>query len=157
VHPPAELTASFRERALKVTPQRQLLFRLLHGNLTHPTAEAVFAAASEQMPGISLRTVYQTLTDLAAMNEITILDLGTGSARFDPNTDEHHHAVCTTCGDVHDVYVDGVGQLAVQGLGGFSIGATTIVFRGQCARCAAPTSSQLPKPDHVTGDPSWHS
>ena len=137
---PAELSAAFRADGLKVTPQRQLLFRLLHGNSTHPSAEVLHVAASQQMPGISLRTVYQTLSDLVAMGELRQLNLGSGSARFDPNIDEHHHVVCDRCGDVRDVYVDGVEDVAVGGLDGFHVDATHIVFRGRCARCAAATT-----------------
>ncbi len=36
---PAELTDLFRSRGLKVTPQRQAIFRILHDAPTHPTAE----------------------------------------------------------------------------------------------------------------------
>src|SRR5688572_14409965 len=138
---PAELTTAFRGQGLKVTPQRQLLFRLLHGNHTHPSAEALYLVASEQMPGISLRTVYQTLNDLAAMGELRQLSLGAGSARFDPNVDDHHHLVCRDCGDVRDVYVTGVGVLAQGVTGtdvdGFEVDTTSIVFGGRCAACAA--------------------
>jgi len=56
------------------------------------------------MPTISLKTVYQTVNDLAAMGEVVLLDLGTGSYRVDPNVeDEHHHLICTRCGKVRDV------------------------------------------------------
>lgn len=134
--PPAELTSEFRANGLKLTPQRQLLFRLLHGNQSHPTADALYAAASVEMPGISLRTVYQTLSDLEAMGELRALDLGTGATRFDPNTDEHHHLVCTACGSVRDVYVRGADRLEVDGLGGFEVGDTAIVFRGRCSSCS---------------------
>ncbi|MGD9997559.1 MAG: Fur family transcriptional regulator [Ilumatobacteraceae bacterium] len=133
---PAELTAAFRASGLKLTPQRQLLFRLLHGNSTHPSAEALYVAASEQMPGISLRTVYQTLTDLVAMGELHQLNLDSGSTRFDPNLDEHHHVLCTVCGELRDVYVDGAEYMGVDGLDGFEIDSTDIIFRGRCARCA---------------------
>lgn len=133
---PTELTEIFRSNNLKVTPQRQLLFRLMHGNDGHPTADVLFARASEQMPGISLRTVYQTLTDLASMGELRSLDLGTGATRFDPNTDDHHHVVCDRCGDVRDVYVSGTECLPVDGLGGFEVRETSILFKGVCPRCA---------------------
>src|SRR6478735_3907265 len=103
---PDELTDLFREQGLKVTPQRQRIFRILYDSPVHPTAEAVHAAVAEDMPTISLRTVYQTLNDLAAMGELVALDLGTGSARFDPNLDAHHHLVCDRCGRVLDVEVD---------------------------------------------------
>ena len=135
---PAELVVAFRERGLKVTPQRQLLFRLLHDNTQHPTADVLFARASEEMPGISLRTVYQTLTDLTAMGELSQVSFGAGPAHFDPNVADHHHAVCDTCGTILDVYVDGADQLAIDGLDGFHPASASIVFHGSCASCAAP-------------------
>jgi Fe2+ or Zn2+ uptake regulation protein len=137
---PAELTEEFRRQNLKVTPQRQLLFRLLHGNTVHPSAEMLFAQASDLMPGISLRTIYQTLNDLAAMGELQQVSVGTGPARFDPNTDDHHHAVCERCGDVVDVYVNNLDTLEVVGLDGFRPLSTRLVFAGTCERCAGLTS-----------------
>ena len=118
-----------------MTPQRQVLFRLLDGNDRHPTAEAIHAAASAEMPGISLRTVYTTLADLADMGEIDPLSFGGGPTRFDSNTDDHHHVVCDVCGDIADVYVDGTCDLVVAGLDGFTHSATSIVFHGTCRTC----------------------
>jgi len=135
VKSPVELTEAFRAAGLKVTPQRQLIFRLMHDNETHPTADSLFATASDLMPGISLRTVYQTLTDLASMGEIRMIDVGTGAGRFDPNTDDHHHVVCEGCGEVRDVYVEGSDALSVRGLDGFTVSRTAILFNGTCSRC----------------------
>ncbi len=137
---PAELSEAFRQRGLKVTPQRQLIFRLLHGNGEHPTAERVYARAVAEMPTMSLRTVYQTLNDLAEMGEIRALDLGTGSARFDPNTDDHHHLVCSGCGSVRDVALD-TSTLAVPDVEahGFLVQSTEVVFRGRCENCESST------------------
>jgi Fe2+ or Zn2+ uptake regulation protein len=139
VRSPAELTDAFRARGLRNTPQRQLIFRILHGNEAHPTAEAVYAVAAAEMPSISLRTVYQTLNDLAEMGELNILDLGTGAARFDPNVDDHHHLVCEACGTVSDVYL-GPGDLptlAPDTFEGFTIASVEITFRGRCSSCSS--------------------
>ena len=133
---PAELVDAFRAGGLKVTPQRHLLFELLHANAQHPTAEALFDEASARMPGISLRTVYQTLTDLGAMGELRQLSFDTGPAHFDPNVSDHHHAVCDACGAIHDVYVDGTDQLAIDGAADFRSASMSIVFHGTCASCA---------------------
>jgi Fe2+ or Zn2+ uptake regulation protein len=141
---PAELTDAFRSAGLKITPQRQLLFRLLHHTAAHPSAEALHVAASAEMPGISLRTVYQTLSDLVAMGELQQLQLDAGSARFDPNVDDHHHLVCHACGTVRDVYVDGVDVATVTGLDGFEVVSTNIVFRGTCASCAGGAEPPSP-------------
>jgi Fe2+ or Zn2+ uptake regulation protein len=138
---PAELTEAFRVRGLKVTPQRQRIFTVLHDNPEHPTAETVYASVVADMPTISLRTVYQTLNDLAAMGELVQLDLGTGSARFDPNLDGHHHLVCDRCGKVLDVDAEIEGlDLPEDRRHGFVIDATQVVFRGTCPDCAAGTA-----------------
>jgi Fe2+ or Zn2+ uptake regulation protein len=134
VRSPEQLTVAFRNAGLKVTPQRQLLFRLLHENSTHPTAESLFTSASAHMPGISLRTVYQTLTDLTDMGELTSIDFGSGASHFDPNVAHHHHAVCDVCGAIHDVYVEDAPRLT--GLDGFSVEHSHIVYRGTCAACS---------------------
>ncbi len=133
---PTELTELFREQGLKVTPQRQCIFRALDGNLQHPSAEAIYDRVTAEMPTVSLRTVYQTLNDLAAMGEISQIDLGTGSARFDPNLDDHQHLVCDGCGTVIDVPGDFADVRVPRGhTHGFAVSRTDIVFRGLCPDC----------------------
>jgi Fe2+ or Zn2+ uptake regulation protein len=88
------------------------------------------------MPTMSLKTVYQTLNDLALMGEIHALDLGTGSSRFDPNVDTHHHLVCTGCGKVRDLYADYSSVTVPAGEShGFTVGGAEVVFRGLCETC----------------------
>lgn len=135
---PTELTELFRAQGLKVTPQRQCIFRVLDGNEVHPTADSVFNAARAEMPTMSLKTVYQTLNDLAAMGEIQQLELGTGASRFDPNVAAHHHLVCVRCGKVRDLYAD-YGRLRVPAgqRHGFTVGGAEVVFRGTCDTCSS--------------------
>jgi Fe2+ or Zn2+ uptake regulation protein len=139
-----ELTARFRERGLRVTPQRQAIFRLLHGVDSHPTVESLYEAARAEMPMISRKTVYQTVHDLEAMGEVAVLDVGTGAIRVDPNVEHvHHHLVCIECGAVRDVLVD-IAELRVPARyrRDFRIDSVEVVFRGVCESCAAtPTSS----------------
>jgi Fe2+ or Zn2+ uptake regulation protein len=128
----------FRDRGLKVTPQRMCIFDVLYGNRVHPTAEAVYEEASRRMPTLALKTVYQTLNDLREMGEIAQLDMGTGASRFDPNVDDHHHLVCVGCGSIRDLYADfpgvSVPELEAEG---FSATSAEVVFRGLCAQCQA--------------------
>ena len=139
MRPPSELARLFRSQGLKITPQREAVFRALDGNHLHPTAEAVHSAVVREMPSVSLRTVYQVLNDLTAMGEIQALDLGTGSARFDPNVDAHHHLVCAGCGKVRDVYGPVV---AAPDAPGFTIASAEVVFRGRCDGCQPPTTTK---------------
>lgn len=135
---PDQLVTAFRASGRKVTPQREGIFRALHDDPTHPTAEAVHARIVVDMPSVSLRTVYATLHELAEMGELHQLDVGTGSARFDPNVDEHHHLVCDRCGSVQDLETEFPGvALAEDNDFGFAVDATEIVFRGTCRGCQA--------------------
>ena len=77
---PDALTDLFRANGWKITAQRQCIFRALEGDETHPSAERVYERVRTEMPNVSLKTVYQTLHDLAELGEISALDLGTGSA-----------------------------------------------------------------------------
>ena len=133
-----ELSELFRQRGLRVTPQRQEVFGLLHGDDRHPTVESIYEAARVRMPAISLKTVYQTVTDLAGIGEVALLDLGTGSYRVDPNVEnEHHHLICARCGKVRDVPLDVSDvRLPARYRRGFSVSAVEINFRGLCHECA---------------------
>jgi Fe2+ or Zn2+ uptake regulation protein len=137
VRSPDELTELFRASGRKVTAQRQCIFRILQDDETHPSAEAVHDAAVREMETISLKTVYQTLNDLAELGEITALDVGTGRTRFDPNVDDpHHHLVCRSCGSVRDLVVDFPGLSVPDGADlGFEVGSAEVIFRGLCPTC----------------------
>ena len=133
-----QLTDLFRERGLRVTPQRQMIFGLLQDNDSHPTVESLYERARGEMPTMSLKTVYQTVHDLEALGEVDVLDLGTGTLRVDPNVeDDHHHLVCSACGRVRDLPVEFDG-LRVPGRyrRDFTVDAVQVIFRGHCDDCA---------------------
>jgi Fe2+ or Zn2+ uptake regulation protein len=137
-----ELTTLFRDRGLRVTPQRQAIFRLLHDNDRHPTVDSLFDAARSEMPTISLKTVYQTVHDLEALGQVSLLDLGTGSVRVDPNVEaDHHHLVCSSCGLVRDVPSASVPALPARYRREFRTDAVEVIFRGVCEQCASPGSN----------------
>ncbi len=135
------LTTMFREQGLRVTPQRQAIFRLLQGDDTHPTVESLFDRARVDMPTISLKTVYQTVHDLEALGEVRVLDLGTGSVRVDPNVeDDHHHLLCTECGRVRDLPVEFAGlQVPLRYRRDFTVDDVQVIFRGRCDQCSDRT------------------
>ena len=133
-----ELTDLFREHRLRVTPQRQVIFRLLYGDDAHPTVESLYERAQAQMPTMSLKTVYQTVHDLEVLGEVDVLDLGTGSRRVDPNVEhKHHHLVCRSCGRVRDLPVNFDG-LRVPGRyrRDFTVDVVQVIFRGRCGDCS---------------------
>ncbi len=134
---PDALTDLFRAHGRKITAQRQCIFRALEDDVTHPSAERVHEKVRSEMPNVSLKTVYQTLNDLAELGEIAVLDLGTGAARFDPNVEtSHHHLVCHSCGKVRDLTAEITGlRVPLRAAQGFSVTSAEVVFRGRCDQC----------------------
>jgi Fe2+ or Zn2+ uptake regulation protein len=134
---PDALNDLFRAHGRKITAQRACIFRALEGDATHPSAERVHEKVRGEMPNVSLKTVYQTLHDLAALGAISVLDVGTGQARFDPNVETtHHHLVCRSCGKVRDLAADFPGlRVPRRAALGFDVDSAEVVFRGLCDEC----------------------
>lgn len=88
-----------------MTPQRHCVFRLLTagGPDAHPTAEAIYVWAREEMPTISLKTVYETLRALVSLGELHQLNVGMGPAHFDSADVDHGHQVCHRCGMIRNI------------------------------------------------------
>lgn len=132
-----DLRERFQATGLRITPQRDLIFRLLEETQAdHPTAETLYVRAVREMPSMSLRTVYAVLAELEEVRAVRPLDLGTGSARFCTNVTDHHHLVCERCGKVKDVFVE-MTPLEIPAVqrGGFVIKEQAVVFRGLCGDC----------------------
>jgi Fe2+ or Zn2+ uptake regulation protein len=141
---PEALTDLFRANGRKITAQRQCIFQALEGDESHPSAERVYEKVRREMPNVSLKTVYQTLNDLAELGAISVLDVGTGSARFDPNVETaHHHLVCRSCGKVRDLAAHFPGlTVSRRAAQGFAVDSAEVVFRGLCDECRHPQFSR---------------
>lgn len=128
-----------------MTPQRRVVAEVLDGEHVHLTAEAVHQRAQHLLPEISLATVYNTLNELVAMGEVLEISGAGGAKRYDPNARlDHHHLVCTRCGELRDVFPRGERQLSLESSDrhGYELTGVDIVFRGLCPRCAASGASR---------------
>ncbi len=87
-HVPAQrLTAS----GLRPTPQRETVYRVLLERRDHPTADEVFARVKEDMPSISLATVYNCLEALVQHELVRAVNFERGPTRYCPNLRPHAH------------------------------------------------------------------
>ncbi len=131
------LEGDLRGQGHRVTPQRHLIYALLAEKPNHLTVEAVHEAVAAAMPTVSLRTVYQVLHELDAMDEIRLVQVGNGPLRVDTRPERHSHLRCTACGRLHDVDVDLRGLvLPVEQRRGFAVEGAEVIFSGRCPSCA---------------------
>lgn len=130
-----QLTAACRANGLRMTHQRMEIFREAASTGEHPDADTIFQRVREHLPTVSPDTVYRTLASLEEMGLICRVDPTGGRARFDANTDIHHHFICTQCGRINDIYLDHEPALpeGIENLGGAV--SLHLQVRGVCHNC----------------------
>lgn len=131
----AELVARLRERGGKATPQRVLLYTLLAGDRTHPTAEELHRRLSAILPNVSLTTVYAALNDLVAAGEIRAFQAGDGQLHYDPDNHPHAELVCVRCHRIEDAPLPQGEDGVPEQVGDFRVLAQTVLLHGICRSC----------------------
>ena len=86
--------------------QRMLVYDAVKASHEHPNAEEVYQEVRQQIPDISLGTVYRNLNLLEEMGQLRRIHTGIGGDRFDAVTAMHPHLICTRCGGVFDLQCD---------------------------------------------------
>ena len=85
---------TFREKKLKLTPQRLAVYKYLMNTTDHPSAETVYTAIQPEYPTMSLATVYKALKTLVEVNLIQEINVGEGNFRYDGTVTSHPHIQC---------------------------------------------------------------
>ncbi len=125
----------FKKIGLKLTPQRIAILEYLDGNKKHPSAEEIYKEVSRRFPTMSFATVYNTLETLRLKGSVLQLTIDPGKKRFDPNTEPHHHLICTRCRRIEDIHRNYDLSVPDSGKSGFEITGNHIEFYGICPAC----------------------
>ncbi|CAM2731652.1 Fur family transcriptional regulator [Hathewaya histolytica] len=138
------ITAIFKERNLKLTPQRIAVYKYLQSTKGHPSAEIIYKALQEDYPTMSLATVYKALKTLVEVNLVRELNVGEGNFRYDACTDEHPHIQCLHCGRVDDI--EGISFLnlneEIAPYTDYNVVSNKLYFYGVCKECSEKDSEQ---------------
>ncbi len=97
------LARKLADSGLRSTPQREVVFNVLLAKRDHPTADEVCARVRQEMPSISLATVYNCLETLAQCNLIRAVNFERGPTRYCPNLKPHAHFHDEATGETHDI------------------------------------------------------
>lgn len=132
-----ETAIVLREKGLKVTPQRIAIYTMLMGTKAHPSAETIYKALEPTNPTISLATVYKTLDCFENAQLVQELNVGEGCSRYDAEVKSHPHMVCTCCGEVYDLQIEGLNNIReqVREHTDFKIEREQLFFYGKCLNC----------------------
>ncbi len=135
-----ELIDTLKQAGLRITPQRRAICAYLAGNEMHPTAAMVYEDLKQDMPSLSLMTVYNTLNTLADLGAIQVVgQAGDDTVHYDPDTEPHLNVVCISCQKILDVPSDRLGELRreVDAQSGFRLLGARMMFYGLCPDCQA--------------------
>ena len=144
---PEGVRRRFREKGLKVTPQRYAIYEMMIHTDSHPTVEEIYQAVQPRFPMLSLNTVYYTVASLREAGLIADVPVQDSAARFDANMDRHHHLVCLKCHKIADLYDDALDQLKIsaKSTNGYLVESHRVEFRGYCSECRTPRRRSKPK------------
>ncbi len=119
------------------TAQRTLVREYLRATTTHPSARDVYRQLKGRLPGLSLSTVYRTLSWLRENGEAVELRGRDGVVRFDGDVSSHAHFWCSSCGDLWDldIEVPEVRSPDLKKLMGFQVSGQRLELFGLCSRC----------------------
>lgn len=109
----SDFRTALKRSGIRMTPQREEIFRAVADSREHPDAETVFKIVRERVPNMSLDTVYRTLRmldDLGLVKTITSRGI---EKHFDGNLNPHHHFVCRICGSLTDFYSDELDKINI--------------------------------------------
>lgn len=131
------ITTIFKEKKLKLTPQRIAVYKYLQSTKEHPSAEVIYKALQPTYPTMSLATIYKALKTLVEVELIIELNVGEGSFRYDGNMDPHPHIQCVSCGKVDDIEGISFSNVIedVKQHTSFEVLASKIYFYGICTNC----------------------
>jgi Fe2+ or Zn2+ uptake regulation protein len=126
-----------------MTKQRKKILEVLRSTTSHPTADWIYEQVKQDIPNISLGTVYRNLNVLKEMGEIMELNYGSSYSRFDGNPENHYHFSCLECNKVMDVEeaVHSEIDKKVEDEMGCSIDYHRMEFFGKCAECKESTGT----------------
>ncbi len=123
---------------MRQTKQRKVILDTLRNMPTHPTVDQVYDKVREELPKVSLGTVYRNLQLMSEAGVVMEIMGGEKNKRFDGNPTPHYHIRCTECGRIDDIVWNNAGAVVndVSKSSDYEVEDVAILFYGCCPECS---------------------
>lgn len=122
--------------------QRERIYQAVHASREHPSAQMVYDLLREEMPRLSLGTVYRNLHQMA--QEGMLQELEGPTARFDACLAPHAHIRCTCCGRVMDLSaLEEPAPVRSAAEAGWQVERYSLMLEGICPACAGKDHNEF--------------
>jgi Fur family transcriptional regulator, peroxide stress response regulator len=119
------------------TKQKESIINILRQTTSHPDADWIYERVRQEIPNISLGTVYRNLKSLKESGQIQELNSMGEMSHFDGNAEPHYHFRCDCCGRIIDIEgpVDKTIEKRVARKTGFRVTRHSLEVGGLCLDC----------------------
>lgn len=128
-----------REHGFRLTPQREMVLRVLHQVEGYATADELYQRVQEISSSVDISTVYRTLELLQEFNLVLCVDLDDGQRHYVliGVHGVHSHLQCRSCGALIGVEPDEIQSLVaqMQNRYSFEVDVAQLVVPGLCRTC----------------------
>ena len=122
--------------------QRERIYQAVHASREHPSAQMVYDLLREELPRLSLGTVYRNLHQMA--QEGMLQELKGPTARFDACLAPHAHIRCTCCGRVMDLSaLEEPAPVRSVAEAGWQVERYSLMLEGICPACAGKDHNEF--------------
>ncbi len=133
-----EIESLLRGAGLRVTSPRLAVLAAVHDH-PHVDTDSLIGMVRERLGAVSHQAVYDVLRALTAAGLVRRIEPAGSVARYEARVgDNHHHAVCRSCGAITDVdcAVGSAPCLTASDDAGYAIDEAEVVYWGRCGNCA---------------------
>ena len=123
---------ALREKNIKPSMIRVMIYEYLKNSTSHPTADDIFRKLSLEIPTLSKTSVYNTVKLLSDSGLVLSLTIDSEHTRYDAYTNIHGHFICDNCRRVYDFPID---NMQLDMLKDFDIKYKNVYFSGICKEC----------------------
>lgn len=143
----AELEQMLRGVSLRVTRPRVAVLAAVHEH-PHADTQSIIDLVREDLGEVSQQAVYDVLGALTGTGLVRRIHPPGSVARYESRVgDNHHHAVCRSCGAITDVdcAVGSAPCLSPADDHGFAVDEAEVIYWGVCPECStAPSPTNHP-------------
>ena len=118
--------------------KRNAILSYLQDKVTHPSAETIYTDLKQQIPDLSMATVYRNLTKFRQEGLVQCVATVKGVERYDGNTDPHVHFICRHCDaviDLHEMQIPHALLSQSEAVVGGRTEGCCLSFTGLCREC----------------------
>ncbi len=134
--------AILRSHGVHPSKPRLAICEYIMTHHTHPTVEEVHKALCQDIPSLSLTTVYNTLRMFSEHEVAQMITIDDHKVCYDGNTTPHVHFYCKQCGQIIDLFEEPVPVIERnRSIGGNIVTEAQLYYKGICSLCQATKES----------------